>query len=116
RRHLAWADDTAADAVDAFLVVERHGHRYHAVLARIIGRAGQIRFELPGPGRHVDDEAVLARAHRGQHGMRAIERAIEIDGDDLIEAVGGEVLPEAVREIDAGAVDEDVDPSVPIEN
>src|SRR4051812_25835226 len=65
-----------------------------------------------GPGRDVDDAAVLLLAHRGQHRAHAIEHAIEIDIDDLVPAVEVEILPATLRDIDAGAVDEEVDAAV----
>jgi len=48
--------------------------------------------------------------------MDAIERAVQIDADDLGEALRRQIPPEAVGEVDAGAVDENVDAPAPREN
>ncbi len=57
-------------------------------------------------------KAVAPLAHRGQHRQRAIQRAVQVDGDDPVPIGRSEVLEEALRDVGAGAVDEDVDAAV----
>src|SRR5215475_2007374 len=69
-----------------------------------------------GPGRDVDDRAVLLLAHRRQHRAHAIEYAVEIDIDELIPAFQFHVGPAPLRHIDPGTVDLEIDAAVPCQN
>src|SRR5262245_8428695 len=62
-----------------------------------------------GPGRDVDDAAVLLFAHRRQHRAHAIEHAVEVDLDELVPAFQFHLSPAALRHVDPGAVDQEVD-------
>ena len=112
RGRLGWADGAGADAVRAFLHVDGLGQRDHGVLAAVVGGAGHRRRVLARPGRNVDHQAVLARAHRRQHRVGAVEGAVEIDADHLAPAGDGLVAPVALRIVQSGAVDQDVDLAV----
>src|SRR4051794_5169418 len=88
------------------------GQRQHRVLGGGVGRAGHFRDMTAGPGCDVDDAAVLLFSHRGQHRAHAIQHTVEIDIDDLLPAVQVEVGPASLGHVDAGAVDQKVDPAV----
>src|SRR4051812_31509411 len=81
RGHFGRADRAGADAVHALLHVDRLGHRGDGVLAAVVGRTGQLRVKDAGPRGDVDDEPVVLRAHRRQHRMDRVERAVEVDPD-----------------------------------
>ena len=65
-----------------------------------------------GPGRDVDNAAVLLLPHRRQHRAHAVEHAVEIDLDQPVPALQFHVGPATLRHVDAGAVDQQVDPAV----
>src|SRR5207244_2758000 len=116
RRHFAGQDRGGADAVGAFLHVEGLGERDHGVLGGVVAGTGQRARVAPGPRGDVDDQALLALAHRRQHRVAAIEHAGQVDGDDLIPAVDRNVSEVALRQVDARAVDEDVDAAMALED
>ena len=95
----------------ALLHVDRFGERDDGVLGGVVGRPGERARIAPRPGRNVDDQPVLAAAHPGQHRVHAIEHAGEVDRDDLVPGLGRDVEEVALRIVDAGAVDQDVDPA-----
>src|SRR4051794_1481196 len=111
-RHLARHQAAGAQAVDAFVHVEGMGQRQHRVLGRGVGRARHFGDVAAGPGRDVDDGAVLLLAHRRQHRAQAIEHAVEVDLNQLVPALQFHVLPAALGDIDAGIVHQQVDPAV----
>ena len=114
RRHLAGQDRGGADAVHALLHVDRLGERDHGALGGVVRRPGEHARVAARPGGDVDDQAVLPRAHAGQHRVAAVEQAVEVDGDDVVPAFGGHGLEVALRAADvgAGAGDQDVDAAV----
>jgi hypothetical protein len=65
-----------------------------------------------GPGRDVDDAAVLLLPHGRQHRAHAVEHTIQVDLDDLVPAFQFHVGPAPLRHVEAGAVDQEVDPAV----
>ena len=106
---LAGRQAAGAQTVDAFVHVERMGQRQHRVLGGGVGRARHFRDVTSGPGRDVDDAAVFLLAHRRQHRAHAIQHAVEIDLDQFVPAFQLHVGPAALRHIDAGAVDQQID-------
>src|SRR5439155_20620981 len=116
RRYFAGQDRGGADAVGALLHVERLGERDHRVLGGVVAGTGQRARVAPGPRGDVDDQAFLSLAHRRQHRVAAIEHARQVDGDDLVPAVDRDVPEVALRQVDARAVDEDVDAAVALED
>src|SRR6185436_12698526 len=92
--------------------VDRLGQRDHGGLGRVVARAGERARVTAGPGRDVDDQPVLALAHAGQYRLHAVEHPGQVDRHDLVPAVDRDVLETALRVVDAGAVDQDVDAAV----
>src|SRR3546814_14022240 len=70
--------------------------------------------EEPSGGRSVDHPAVALLAHQLPGGQRDPECSVEVDLDDRVEQVGGQVVERLVSP-DAGVVHHDVDPSVGVE-
>ena len=98
---------TAMSYLAQFLA-ERLGHADHPGLGGGIG--GQVRVAfLAGDRRDVDDAAVIAGLHRGDHHLVDVEGAVEIDLDDPAPFVGIIVLEGGIGAGDAGRVDQDVD-------
>src|SRR5260221_2131217 len=116
RRHLAWRKTTRAQTVDAFVHVERMGQLQHRMFGGCVGRARHLRDMAAGPGRNVDDAAVLLLAHRRQHRAHAVQDAVEIDIDELVPAFELHVGPAALWNIDAGVVDQEVDTAMTANN
>ena len=92
------------------------GQRQHRVFCGGVGRARHFRDVPAGPGRDVDDAAILLLPHRRQHRAHAVEHAVQVDIDDLVPAVQFHVGPAPLRHVDAGAVDQEIDPAVPAED
>src|SRR6266850_814176 len=109
---LARMDGAAADPVHAFLDVDLVDQRAQRLLARVVGGAAEIALIAGEIGYDVDHKAVAPLAHRGQHRQRAIQRAVQVDGDDPVPIGRSEILEEALRNVGAGAVDEDIDAAV----
>ena len=113
---LAGMDRAAADPVHAFLDVDLVYQRAQRLLARVVGRAAEIALIAGEIGHDVDHQAVAPRAHRRQHRERAVKRAVQVDADDAVPIGRREILEEALRDVGARAVDEDVDAAVPRED
>src|SRR5437016_9288532 len=109
-------DGAAADPVHAFLDVDLVYQRAQRLLAGVVGRAAEIALIAGEIGHDVDYQAVAPRAHRRQHRERAVKRAVQVDADDAVPIGRREILEEALRDVGARAVDEDVDAAVPREN
>ena len=60
----------------------------------------------------MDQHAILLLAHDGQHGLDDIEGARQVAGDQGVDAFRLQPLPGAVGDVDAGVVDDDVEPAV----
>ena len=93
-------DDALADQ----LARQRLGERDDAALAGRIDRLAR-RADAAGVRRDVHHAAEAARRHAAQHDVVHVERAVEVDGDDLAPELGRGV--EEVRgAVPAGVVDE----------
>ena len=78
------------------------------------GLGGRVRDDVAGRAhraraRDVDDRAALARGHALADERAQPERALEVDGDHLVEQLLGHLAQRAVERRDAGVVDEHVD-------
>src|SRR5260221_11566409 len=109
RRDLGGADDRGADAVHAFLAVDAVAHRHHAVLGSGVGWAGERADEPPGPGRGVNEDAVLLHPHDRQGGDHAIKGARQIAVQGLVGAALAELAPTALGDVEAGIVHQNVE-------
>ncbi|CDX50640.1 hypothetical protein MPL1032_110239 [Mesorhizobium plurifarium] len=82
-------------------------------------RALQAHRGKPDDRGYVDDTPALAASkHRRQRRSAHDVEAVEVDAGDAVPFLGGKfVYGDAVRQsIDAGVVDQDVEPSVPLQN
>ena len=103
RCHLARQDRRRADAVGAFLHVDRLGERDHRALGGVVRGPGKRRGIAPGPRRDIDDQTGLARSHAGQHRETAVEEAVQIDPDHVVPALGRHGLEVSLAAADVGA-------------
>jgi glutamate N-acetyltransferase / amino-acid N-acetyltransferase len=114
----ARGDGVDPDADGREVAGDRQGHADHAALGGRVAGLADLAVER-GHRRDVDDGAALAvlerlgGAHRGGGEADAVERADQVDGDDLLERVevGGRLVAAvladgALRPADAGGVDE----------
>src|SRR5262249_25104518 len=85
-------------------------HADHAELARRVVGLSEIAVETDDGGA-VQYHAGVLLQHGVEHRLRAVEDALEIDVDDVIELLVGHVLDRRILD-DAGIVDEAVDPAV----
>ena len=109
-------DRVHADAEPAQLARPGLREGDDAGLRRRVVRLAEVAVEADD-GRRVQDDAAPLLDHRGGHGARAVEDALEVDGDDLVEVAvrhrrdDGAVLPLDELGVldDPGVVHEDVD-------
>src|SRR5438552_4732362 len=116
RDRLAGVDGATADPVHAFLDVDLVDQRAQRLLARVVGGAADIALVAGEIGRDVDHQAVAPRAHRRQHRERAVERPVQVDADHAVPLPRVEILEETLRDVGAGAIDEDIDAAMPRED
>jgi hypothetical protein len=80
-----------------------------AGLGRSVVRLAEVAHLADDRG-HVDDAAAAALDEVREGGVRAVEDAAEVGGDDLLPLLDGHAADGAVA-VDAGVVDEDVEPA-----
>src|SRR5207249_528579 len=100
-------DGVHRDALAGELLGQRLGERRHAGLGRGVVGLAEIP-DLPDHRRHVHDAPVALLEHLVDEHLRAVERAVEVDGEHL--TPGGVVhLHERLVGVDTGVVDQDVE-------
>ena len=105
--HVAGRDRVDGHAVGGVLV----RHHAHELVDRALGRRVRAVVLVPAAAGHRGEEhdpAVALLAHAGQRGLGGVERAREVDRDDVV-PVGVGVLLDRLAAVDADAVDEHVD-------
>ena len=104
-RDRAGCDDVHRDAALTQFLGEDMGHGLHRALGGRVGAIGRL-VQADDARREADDAPAIAHASR--RFPKAIERALEIDGDVLIEE-GVLGLHDRLKLHDPGVVDEHVD-------
>src|SRR6267378_1088196 len=110
-RDLAGQEDAGADAVDAFLHVDRMAHRDDTVLGGGVERAGEAADEAAGHRGGVDDQPVPPRPHDRQGHRHALRRGRQVAVDHQLGVFRGQLVPMPVVDVDPGIVEEDVQPA-----
>src|SRR6185295_3394822 len=105
---LGGTDGAGANAVGTLFHVDGLGQRYHRGFAAVVSGAHHGGGVLAGPGGDIDDDTVLPRPHGWNHGLCAVERAVEVDADHLVPAFDGLVAPKALRVVQSGTVHKDI--------
>jgi len=105
---LAGKDAGDADAILRFLGIDGGGHAGDSEFRGRVGHAGEGVSAFAGDGGDVENEAILALAHRGEGGVDEIEEAGAVDREELVEVVGVDLADLAFGDIDASGVDEDI--------
>ena len=112
----AGGDGIDVDAVRTELVGELAGEGDDAALGRGVGARTVGAEPPPGDRGQVDDLAAAAPLHHRDHGMGEQERAVEVEGDQLLPVGETELLGRGLRIVDhraaADGVDQDVDATV----
>ena len=107
-------DDAGQDAVHAHLVRpgldrEAFGEADDAPLRRGVRACACAKAVAAGDGREVDDAAAAGGLDERHRLARAVEHAVQIDGDAAVPVLGADVLDLGGRAGDAGVVDEHVE-------
>ena len=104
--HIAGADGIGGDAEGGAFQRQRLGKAYQAMLGGDVGALELGRYQAVGGG-DVDDAAKLLLLHLRPDGFGEVEGGGEVDGDDGIPLILGEVFQRGYV-LDAGIVDKDV--------
>lgn len=103
-----WGDAVHRDVVAGQLLAQRLGQRDDAGLRRRIGAGIGVAL-LAGDGGGIDDAAIAAAHHAGNHRLAAMEHAVQIDIEDALPFLDGIVGDGGVHAGNAGVADQDVD-------
>src|SRR5712691_9552034 len=105
----ARGDGVGADAVPAALRRHRAGEGHHARLGCAIVRLAGVGGDPPRHRGHAHDDAAALRDHVGQDRARDPEGAGQADAEHEVPRLVRH-LPDGLELVDAGVVEEDVDP------
>src|SRR3990172_2563535 len=109
-RHLRLRDRPRTDGIGPHAAsrrLRRRGarERKQSGFGRGVGRSPGV-GRLGRDARDIQNHAAAARVHRGQHQAREQERAAQVDRDDAVPLLGGDLLDGLYRAVVAGVVDE----------
>ena len=106
--HAAGRDRVDPDAVGGPLGGQRAGQLAHARLARRVGHDVLDREQV-GAGGDVEDRPAALRPHQARGGLAGEEEPAQVDLEDCVPVVLADLVGRLAH-VQAGAVDEDVEP------
>jgi len=106
-------DHGGADAGGGLFHVDAVAHGDQCGLGRGVASASDVVEEVPGPGRDMDQYAVVPLAHHLYGRGGAVEGRGQIGAEYGIDRPGGQFVPAALAHVGARVVDQDVEPAFP---